>query len=75
MNDGPDAVTIAQLQVDDAFWTFSAEPVTRLAHLDRTRVTIPYPWVHGETHVVRLLTSSGLTLTLTTWPMRPAASA
>lgn len=61
LNDGPDEVTIAQVIVDDAFWSFQAAPDTTLRHLDRARVTIPYPWVHGETHVVRLLTSTGLT--------------
>jgi zinc transporter ZupT len=60
-NDGPDVVTIAQVVVDDAFWTFSANPGPTLSHLQRTRVSIPYPWVQGETHVVRLLTSTGLT--------------
>jgi zinc transporter, ZIP family len=61
LNDGPDEVTIAQVIVDDAFWTFEADPGPTVSHLGRTRVAIPYPWVHGETHVVRLLTSSGLT--------------
>lgn len=60
LNDGPDEVTIAQVIVDDAFWTFETTSPT-LAHLDRARITIPYPWVHGEAHVVRLLTSTGLT--------------
>lgn len=60
-NDGPDEVTIAQVTVDDAFWTFTAVRGLTLSHLGRTRITIPYPWVHGETHVVRLLTSTGLT--------------
>jgi zinc transporter ZupT len=61
LNDGPDPVTIAQVVVDDAFWAFRVEPGPELAHLGRAQVTIPYPWVHGETHVVRLLTSTGLT--------------
>jgi ZIP family zinc transporter len=61
LNDGPDEVTIAQVMVDDAFWTFTASHGTRLPHLARTRLSIPYPWVHGETHGVRLLTSTGLT--------------
>lgn len=61
LNDGPDASTIAQVVVDDAFWTFTAEGPTTLAHLGRTRLKIPYPWVHGETHVVRLITGTGLT--------------
>ena len=61
LNDGPDPVTIAQVQVDDAYWEFSADPGTELGHLDRAVLTIPYPWVQGDTHVVRVLTSSGVT--------------
>jgi zinc transporter ZupT len=59
MNDGPDAATIAQVQVDDAFWTFTADNGVTLGHLGRTTLRIPYPWVDGEAHVVRLLTSTG----------------
>lgn len=59
MNDGPDTVTIAQVQVDDAFWTFTADNGVALRHLGRTTLRIPYPWVEGEAHVVRLLTSTG----------------
>jgi zinc transporter, ZIP family len=59
MNDGPDAVNIAQVQVDDAFWTFTADKGVALQHLGRTDLRIPYPWVQGEAHVVRLLTSTG----------------
>ncbi len=61
LNDGPDPSTIAQVVVDDAFWAFTTESTTTLSHLGRTRLKIPYPWVHGETHVVRLVTSTGLT--------------
>lgn len=59
LNDGPDAVTLAQVQVDDAFWTFTTDNGQTLRHLGRTTLRIPYPWVEGETHVVRLLTSNG----------------
>ncbi len=61
LNDGPDSVTIAQVQVDDAYWAFSADPGTELGHLDRAVLTIPYPWVQGDTHVVRIVTSNGVT--------------
>jgi len=61
LNDGPDPVTIAQVAVDDAFWNFQASGTTRLAHLGRTTLSIPYPWVKGETHVVRVITATGLT--------------
>jgi zinc transporter, ZIP family len=59
MNDGPDAVHVAQVQVDDAFWTFTADNGVAMKHLGRTNLRIPYPWVEGETHVVRVLTSTG----------------
>ena len=61
MNDGPDEVTIAQVQVDDAFWTFTADGGVALRHLGRTTLRIPYPWVDGEAHVVRVLSSTGAT--------------
>jgi zinc transporter ZupT len=59
LNDGPDDVTIAQIQVDEAFWTFSADRGQTLQHLGRTTLTIPYPWVEGDAHVVRILSSTG----------------
>ena len=61
LNDGPDPVTIAQVQVDEAYWSFTAEPRTTLAHLGRTTLTIPYPWVQGDAHALRLVTSTGVT--------------
>ena len=61
LNDGPDNVTIAQVAVDDAFWRFEADGETNLPHLGRVRLSIPYPWVHGETHRVKVITSTGLT--------------
>jgi zinc transporter ZupT len=59
LNDGPDPVFISQVVVDDAFWTFTADGDTSLGHLARTTLRIPYPWVPGEAHTVRVLTSTG----------------
>jgi hypothetical protein len=61
LNDGPDPVTIAQVVVDDAFWAFEAEDGSVLSHLGRTTLRIPYPWVQGEAHVVKLVTATGTT--------------
>jgi zinc transporter, ZIP family len=61
LNDGPDPVTIAQVAVDDAFWTFTASNGQHLGRLGRTTLTIPYPWVHGETHTLRVVTATGVT--------------
>lgn len=61
LNDGPDPVTIAQVQVDEAYWHFTQDPPGDLAHLDQVRIWIPYPWVDGEAHEVRLISATGVT--------------
>jgi zinc transporter, ZIP family len=61
LNDGPDPVTIAQVTVDDAYWAFTAAPRNVLNHLGQATVSIPYPWVAGEAHLVKLVTSTGTT--------------
>ncbi len=62
LNDGPDPVTVAQVQVDEAYWAFDIEPADGvLRHLERGVVHLAYPWVEGETHELRLVTSTGLT--------------
>ena len=61
VNSGPHPVTIAQVQVDDAYWQFTPDPSTELPRFGRTTLTIPYPWVETEPHLVRVITSTGLT--------------
>ena len=61
LNDGPDPVTIAQVQVDEAYWSFTSDSGRVLSHLGRATLTIPYPWVQGDAHVVRIVTSTGVT--------------
>ncbi len=60
-NDGPDAVRVAQVQVNDAFVGFSGaeQPIARLSS---ETIRIPQPWVEGEAYSVALLTSSGGTI-------------
>jgi len=60
-NGGAIETTIAQVAVDDAFWDFSVSPSPTLARLGSATLTIPYPWVRGEPHVIRLFTSTGTT--------------
>jgi zinc transporter ZupT len=61
LNDGPDPVTIAQVTVDDAYWAFRSSNGPVLRHLGRTTLIIPYPWVAGEAHLVKVVTSTGTT--------------
>ena len=62
VNDGPQAVTIAQVSVDGAYWTFSVQPAALIERFGRATFTIPYPWVAGEAHHIQLLTSLGATI-------------
>lgn len=57
-NDGPDAVRVSQVQVNDAFVAFSGAegPIRRLAS---ATIAIPQPWVEGEAYSVALMTSTG----------------
>ena len=57
-NDGPDAVTIAQAVVNDAFTQFSGadQPIGRL---ETATVRVQQPWVEGEAYEVALMTSTG----------------
>ena len=61
VNGGPDPVTVAQVMVDEAYWTYGIEPGQTLDRLGRATIHIPYPWVEGEPHQVKLVTSNGVT--------------
>ncbi len=60
---GSAPITIAQVQVDGAYWHFVQTPPGPLPRLAGAWLRIPYPWVLGETHRVTLLTATGLTFT------------
>lgn len=61
VNGGAEAVTIAQVTVDDAHWSHSLDGERRVPRLGKRTLTIPYPWVTGERHVIKIVTSTGLT--------------
>jgi ZIP family zinc transporter len=60
VNDGPQEVTIPQVQVDDAYYMFAANPSTTIPRLGRATFTLYYPWVAEETHAIVLLSSLGV---------------
>lgn len=61
VNGGPEPVTIAQVMVDDANWVFGINGPSTIGRLESRVITIPYPWVEGEPHLVKVVTSTGLT--------------
>lgn len=61
VNGGPDPVTVAQVMVDEAFWDFAMKPGRAVPRLGRATIEIPYPWMVGEPHHVKLVSSNGIT--------------
>jgi zinc transporter, ZIP family len=58
---GSEPMRIAQVQVDDAYWSFVQVPPGPLGRGAAARLDIPYPWVLGEAHAVNVVTSTGTT--------------
>jgi ZIP family zinc transporter len=60
-NDGPDALRIAQVMVNDSFVQFDASK-EELGRLDSASIDVAYPWVEGEAYEIALVTSTGGTI-------------
>src|SRR5574341_2288160 len=56
---GSEPVSIAQVQVDGAYWSFKQDPPGELNHLSSAWLNIPYPWVLGEKHEIKVVTKTG----------------
>ncbi len=61
VNGGPEPVTIAQVIVDDATWLHTIDGSREIGRLETRVITIPYPWVEGEPHTVKLVSRNGVT--------------
>jgi ZIP family zinc transporter len=48
------------VQVDDAYYRFTLDPSAAIPRYGRAELHVAYPWVANEPHVIRLLSSSGL---------------
>lgn len=60
-NGGPEPVTISQVMVDEAYWSFQSDGSATVPRLGRRTLEIPYPWVDGDPHEISLVTSTGVT--------------
>jgi zinc transporter, ZIP family len=61
-NDGPDAVEVAQVAVNDAYAPFAAEGGREIGRLGSTTLRIDYPWIEGEAYEIFVLTANGGTV-------------
>ncbi|HEX5609689.1 MAG TPA: ZIP family metal transporter [Solirubrobacterales bacterium] len=61
-NDGPDAIEVAQVAVNDAYSPFTTEGGREIGRLGSSTVVIDYPWIEGEAYSIFVLTSTGGTV-------------
>ena len=61
-NDGPDAVEVAQVAVNDAYAPFSTDGGREIGRLGSTTLSVSYPWIEGEAIEIFVLTSAGGTI-------------
>ena len=58
---GSEPMSIAQVQVDAAYWQFTQDPAGPIARGDTAWISVPFPWVLGEAHHVTFVTETGAT--------------
>jgi len=58
---GSEPMTIAQVQVDDAYWQFTQNPSGPITRGDTAWIALPFPWVLGEAHAINIVTNTGAT--------------
>jgi len=58
---GSEPVSIAQVQVDDAYWAFVQDPPGPISRGRTAWLRLPFPWVLGEAHALNVVTSTGTT--------------
>jgi ZIP family zinc transporter len=61
-NDGPDAVEVAQVAVNDGYAPFTADDGRTIGRLGSTTLEITYPWIEGEAYEIFVLLASGGTI-------------
>ncbi|MFJ8258459.1 ZIP family metal transporter [Peribacillus asahii] len=59
-NTGPETLTISQVIVNDSVWNFSVSPDPTLKRFEDGKLTIPYPWVEGDPHAIKIITENGI---------------
>jgi zinc transporter ZupT len=59
-NTSPQELTIAQINIRDAFVPFRLSPGPAIPRLGRAVISIPYPWVQAEAYQIRLFSSNSV---------------
>jgi len=62
---GSEPMTVAQVQVDDAYWQFTQDPPGAIERGRAAWLNLPFPWMLGEAHAVKVVTNTGPLLRMT----------
>lgn len=59
-NTSPQAVTLAQVNINDAIWPHTVSPGREVPRLGSAVVTLDYPWVQGEAYEISVLSGNAI---------------
>lgn len=59
-NSGAEALTLAQIAINDSVWPATAYPSHVIPRLGKATVTLQYPWVEGEAYLVKFMTANAI---------------
>ena len=59
-NTSPEAITLAQVNINDAIWPYTVSPSPTIPRLASVVLTLDYPWVHGEAYEISLLSGNSI---------------
>ena len=59
-NTSPQAITVAQVNINDAIWPFVITPSHSIPRLGAATVTLHYPWVEAEAYAITLFSGSAI---------------
>ncbi|HVS60883.1 MAG TPA: hypothetical protein VHE82_09365 [Gemmatimonadaceae bacterium] len=59
-NTSPQAITVTQVNINDAFWPFTLSGSRTIPRLGSVAVTLDYPWVRGEAYDITLFSSNSI---------------
>ena len=59
-NTSPEAITLAQVNINDAIWPYTISPSPTIPRLGSAVLRLAYPWVQGEAYEIGVLSSSSI---------------
>jgi zinc transporter ZupT len=62
-NTSPEDITISYVNINDAIWPFQIEPDNHLDRLERSTLTLDYPWVEAQAYSITMFTENAVAFT------------